>query len=65
MFGIDTHVENASHKRPLLLIETDTTSSLNIGIFNVQVSCAYILCQIRESKCRRNVSNIPEDMLRV
>lgn len=50
MFRIDTHVENASHKRPLILIETDTASSLNIGIFNVQVSCAYIPCQIRECK---------------
>lgn len=65
MFRIDTYIENASHKRPLILIETDTAGSLNIGVFNVQVSCAYIPCQIRECKCRRNVSDIPEDMLRV
>ena len=42
-----THVQNASNEGPLLVIETDTAGSLNVGIFNIQVPCAYMLCQIR------------------
>ena len=59
---MDTHVQNTSHKRLLLLIETDTASSLDVCILNVQVACAFTCCQIRELE---HVSSIPEDMLRV
>ena len=57
-----THVQNTSHKRLLLLIETDTASSLDVCILDVQISCAFVFCQIGEHK---DVSSIPEDMLRV
>ena len=57
-----THVQNASHERLLLLIETDSASSLDVCVFDVQISCAFMLCQIKELK---RVSSIPEDMLRV
>ena len=36
-----THVQNTSYKRLLLLIETDTAGSLDIRIFNVQISCTF------------------------
>ena len=57
-----THVQNTSHNRLLLLIETDTASGFDVCIFDVQISCAFIFCQIRELK---SVSSIPEDILRV
>ena len=56
-----THVQNTSHKGLLLLIETDTAGSLDVRIFNVQITCAFMLCQIRKLK---GMNSIPEDMLR-
>ena len=57
-----THVQNTSHKRLLLLIETDTASGLDVCIFDVQISCTFKFCQIRELNY---VNSIPEDILRV
>lgn len=61
----DTHVENTSNKRLLLLIETDTAGSLNVGILNVQVACSCMIGQMRVFQFRENMSSIPEDILRV
>ena len=36
-----THVQDTSHKRLLLLVETDTAGSLDVRIFNIQISCAF------------------------
>lgn len=39
--GVDTHVEDTSYESPLVVIETDTAGSLDVCVFNVQISCAY------------------------